>query len=190
MGQRAKDGGEVRRHAARAQLTEDVVDRPVVAGALGERLAHRIANVAWPCHGAASVRDLQTTCKTRPPASAHRDPCSSSVGPRTPIVGDQLSYPRITRRPKRPAALAAAAVFVGALALAAPAGAVTCANLQTAINGVANGGTVTVNQGTCTGMSFTLPSHAPGFAYTIQGAGGGGLPDTARAPAYAGKPAR
>jgi len=64
-------------------------------------------------------------------------------------------------------------VFVGALALAAPAGAVTCANLQTAINGVANGGTVTVNQGTCTGMSFTLPSHAPGFTYTIQGAGTG-----------------
>src|SRR6266513_723431 len=67
----------------------------------------------------------------------------------------------------------AAVVCAVTLSLAAPAGAVSCANLQAAINGVSDGGTVTVDQGTCTGMSFTLPAHSPTFTYTIQGGGSG-----------------
>src|SRR5256885_13523187 len=76
------------------------------------------------------------------------------------------------------AVLSATGAAVAGLALAAPASAVSCANLQTAIDGVSDGGTVTVDQGTCTGTSFTLPPRAASFKFTIQGGGSGATFDS------------
>src|SRR5256885_1437989 len=108
----------------------------------------------------------------RPPTPARRHrPPPPREGPSVPRRAGPCWSPH--RPPRRTAPLAALAVCAAALAFAAPAGAVSCASLQAAINGVSDGGTVTVDQGTCTGMSFTLPAQSPTFTYTIQGAGSG-----------------
>jgi hypothetical protein len=70
----------------------------------------------------------------------------------------------VMRRPRR--ALPVAALAAAALTLigAAPAAAVSCANLQTALTGATAGSTVQLDAGSqCTGTSYTLPSLAITF---------------------------
>jgi hypothetical protein len=66
--------------------------------------------------------------------------------------------------------LAVAVALIVMLTAAAPASAVTCANLQTELDNSASGGTVTIDEGsTCTGH-WNLPSHP----ITIEGGGTAG----------------
>lgn len=70
-------------------------------------------------------------------------------------------------------ALGTAAVAVAGLAGAAPAAAVPCSGLQAALDAAPDNGTVVVDEGTCTDMSFTLKSRPPTASLTVEGAGHG-----------------